>query len=722
MSNRPIVAILAVAVTLFGVGVAFANGGPAGITGVSATSVSTSTATITWTTATSSTSVVRYATSTSALASSTAAVMTESDPATTTSHSIGLSGLTPNTQYFFEVESASNGDSETDDNAGAYYSFTTDALPVPVVIGISDVASSDVSTSTATISWMTVASSTSVVRYATSTSALASSTAAVVEESDLATTTSHSLPLSGLMPDTQYFFEVESASNGDSETDNNGEAYYSFTTDALPVPVVIGISGVTTSDINTSTATIPWTTATSSTSVVRYATSTSALASSTAAVVEESDLATTTSHSLPLSGLMPDTQYFFDVESASNGDSETDNNGGAYYSFTTDAPPVVIGISGVTTSDVSTSTATITWTTATSSTSVVRYATSTSALASSTVAVMEESDPATTTSHSIGLSGLMPNRQYFYEVESASNGDSETDNNGGAYYSFTTLVVIVEEDDPKRKSFPGVVRSLSGSSVTVMKNGTNELVPIALGEHSLKKPGGPKNRGTLEVGARVVIHARWDGTRWVAIWVMVKPVKPRFVPVVGPVTSIDENGVITILLPNGKTKKIKGPKGDAAPEVGEVVTAFINDDEAEDGDENGSDGKPANARGLVKASKIADRIQAFLEKHSAKHVSIINKLSKVQGFGANSAAKIQKALEKAQAGRAKGNAIAENAKGKSGLGKGNGAGKKGRSIFGPNSSGDDDDSPGKGPGKSKGKGKPKNVGPKGLNNSGNSDS
>jgi hypothetical protein len=480
---------------------------------------------------------------------------------------------------------------------------------------------------------------------------------------------------------------------------------------------------------------------------VRYATSTTDLASSTSAVMEESDLATTTSHSLPLSGLTPNTQYFYEVESASHTDTETDDNGGAYYSFTTDALTPVIGISGVTTSGVSTSTAIVSWATVASSTSVVRYATTMGALASSTAGVITASDTATTTAHSITLSGLTPNTQYFYEVESASDTATETDDNGGAYYSFTTLAVMVEEAGPKRKSFPGVVESLSESSVTVMKNGTNELVTIALGEHSLKTPGGPKNKGTFEVGARVVIHARWDGTQWVAIWVIVKPVKPRFVPAVGPVTGVDENGVITILLPNGKTKKIKGPKGDGAPEVGEVVTAFIDDEEDEDGGGNGSDGKPATARGLVKASKIADRIQAFLEnlaakgidlpedaledhqqlvsdladileEHSAKHVSLINKLSKAQGFGPNSAAKIQKALEKAQAGRAKGNAVAENAKGKSGLGKGIGAGKKGKSIFRPNSSGGDDDSPRKGPGK--GKGKPNNAGPKGRNNSGSS--
>ena len=158
----------------------------------------------------------------------------------------------------------------------------------------------------------------------------------------------------------------------------------------------------------------------------------------------------------------------------------------------------------------------------------------------------------------------------------------------------TATVKRMTGDGAKRKSFPRVVESLNESSATVMKNRTNELVTMALGEHSLKTPGGSNNTGNFEVGARVVMHARWDGTQWGAIWVIVKPVKPEFVPVVGPVIGVDENGVITILLLNSKTKKIKGPPADVAPEVGELVPAFINDEDDEEGEENGASGKPGN--------------------------------------------------------------------------------------------------------------------------------
>ena len=604
MLRRSIIPFLAACLALLGVAAVFADSGAPGISAVGTSGVSTSTAAVEWTTATSSDSVVRYATSTADLASSTAAVMEESDLATTTSHSIALSGLMPDTEYFFEVESSSDDVTEVDDNGGAYHSFTTDALTAPVVIGISVVASSGVSTTTATVSWMTVASSDSVVRYATSLADLASSTAAVMEESDVATTTSHSIPLSGLMPNIDYFFEVESATDGDSETDDNGGAYYRFTTDVVSVPGVIGISAVGTSGVSTSTAAVEWTTATSSDSVVRYATSTADLASSTAAVMEESDVATTTSHSIPLSGLMPNTEYFFEVESATDGDSETDDKGGAYYSFTTDA--------------------------------------------------VEDGE---------------------YEGE-------------------------VVDDGARRRSFPGTVYYLGDGMVTVAKNGA--MANVSLGDVVPKMPGGPNNRGTFDEEANVVVHAEWDGSQWVAIWVIVKPVKPSFIPAVGPVVSVDEGGVITILLPDGKTKRIKGPKGASAPTIGEVVTAFVNEDGSDE------DGEPPTATGLVKASKIANRLQSFLEKlaakdtnlpqaaidarerlvnnlaailegHAGQRLSIIHKL-KTHGTSTGAAIRIQKALEDAEASQAKGKSIAEDAKGKS---KGPGSGRSGKGIFGP---------------------------------------
>ena len=79
------------------------------------------TATIYWTTNTTSDSVVRYGTTTPPS-------QVESDGSDVTTHFIYLTGLTPNTKYYFEVKSTDVSGTSTDNNGGAYYSFTT--LPI----------------------------------------------------------------------------------------------------------------------------------------------------------------------------------------------------------------------------------------------------------------------------------------------------------------------------------------------------------------------------------------------------------------------------------------------------------------------------------------------------------------------------------------------------------------------------------------------------------------
>ena len=79
------------------------------------------TATIFWTTNTTGDSVVRYGTTTPPS-------QVESDSSDVTTHFIYLTGLTPNTKYYFEVKSTDVSGTSTDNNGGAYYSFTT--LPI----------------------------------------------------------------------------------------------------------------------------------------------------------------------------------------------------------------------------------------------------------------------------------------------------------------------------------------------------------------------------------------------------------------------------------------------------------------------------------------------------------------------------------------------------------------------------------------------------------------
>ena len=79
------------------------------------------TATIFWTTNTTSDSVVRYGTTKPPS-------QVEPDSGDVTTHFIYLTGLTPGITYYFEVESTDVSGTSTDNNVGAYYSFTTEAV------------------------------------------------------------------------------------------------------------------------------------------------------------------------------------------------------------------------------------------------------------------------------------------------------------------------------------------------------------------------------------------------------------------------------------------------------------------------------------------------------------------------------------------------------------------------------------------------------------------
>jgi hypothetical protein len=98
--------------------------------------ITATTATITWRTNTLSDSRVNYGTTT-------ALGMSEYDSDDLTHHSILLEDLTPDTIYYFEVQSTDASGTTTDDNGGEYYSFKTllvteDSITLAPVFGVYD--------------------------------------------------------------------------------------------------------------------------------------------------------------------------------------------------------------------------------------------------------------------------------------------------------------------------------------------------------------------------------------------------------------------------------------------------------------------------------------------------------------------------------------------------------------------------------------------------------
>ena len=97
---------------------------------------------------------------------------------------------------------------------------------------ISNVASSDITYNSARITWDTDEPSNSKVKYGTTTPPTST-------KSDSSMVTSHTITLTDLLPETTYYYEVQSTDiKFNTAIDNNNSAYYTFTTASAPSNVM----------------------------------------------------------------------------------------------------------------------------------------------------------------------------------------------------------------------------------------------------------------------------------------------------------------------------------------------------------------------------------------------------------------------------------------------------------------------------------------------------
>jgi hypothetical protein len=209
--------------TSVGVSVTVSNAPPPVISGVQATGVSQSGATVSWTTDVGSSSQVEYGTTVS-YGSSTAV-----DATAVTTHAMGLSGLSAGTLYHYRVKSGAAGGALA---VSGDFTFTT-ALPAAPVI--SNVQSSGISASGATVTWTTDTASDTTVQYGLTTSYGSSAGSSGL-------VTSHTQALSGLSASTQYHYRVQSR-DGFGQVSVSGDL--TFTTTNAP-PLVPGFRSAAT--------------------------------------------------------------------------------------------------------------------------------------------------------------------------------------------------------------------------------------------------------------------------------------------------------------------------------------------------------------------------------------------------------------------------------------------------------------------------------------------
>ena len=400
---------------------------PPVISSVASSGISGNGATITWSTNEASDTQIDYGTTASYGSSTTL------NSSMATSHAQSITGLSPGTTYNYRVKSRdAAGNLATSGN----YTFTTSDTTSPV---ISNVASTGISGTGATITWTTNEASDTQIEYGAS-FAYGSSTTL-----DPSMVTSHSQSMTGLSPGTTYYYRVKSRdAAGNLATSGN----YTFRTLDTTGPV---ISNVASSGISGTGATITWTTNEAGDTQIDYGTTTSYGSSTTL------NSGMVTSHSQGLSGLTSGTTYHYRVKSRdAAGNLATSGD----YTFTTSDTTAPV-ISSVASSGISDTGATITWTTNEASDSQVDYGTTTSYGSSTTL------NSSMVTSHSQALSGLTSGTTYHYRVKSRDAAGNLTTSGD---YSFATT----QAPDSSVPVISGVAStSITASGATIVWT-TNE--------------------------------------------------------------------------------------------------------------------------------------------------------------------------------------------------------------------------------------------------------
>ena len=405
----------------------FVMGGTTGptITNVASSGVTDTTATITWTTDQAADSQVEYGLTTSYGSS------TPLDSTEVTSHSVGLTGLTPKMTYHYRVHSSNvNGPSVSGD-----YTFKTAGPPV-----ITSVQATGITSTTATITWTTDVTSDSRVDYGTTTGYGS-------QQTNASQVTSHSIPLTGLTPNTTYHYQCVSVNTYGTATTGD----FTFTTASM-APV---ISNVQATSITNNSATITWTTDVVADSTVNYGTTTSYGS-------QQTNPSLVTSHSIALTGLTPKTTYHYQCSSTNAYGTATTGD----YTFVTDGPPA---ISNIQATGITANTATITWITDKASNSTVNYGTTTSYGS-------QQTNASQVTSHSIALSGLTASTTYHYQCVSTNTYGTDTSTD----HTFATPVpvteIVIDNTDPGwTNTSPGSNTWSVGTRTDVPKIGTNYL-------------------------------------------------------------------------------------------------------------------------------------------------------------------------------------------------------------------------------------------------------
>ena len=356
------------------------------------------TAVVVWKTDQASTSIVEYG-----LTTSYGKEVGDTDEQVTT-HTVEIVGLSPDTTYHYRVKSD---DGQGNTGTSTDKTFTTLSSPA-----ISEVVVSDITLSSAIISWKTNTVATSILNYGASSDSL---TSQIIDES-LSATTNHVLRLTSLSSGTDYYFQV-------SGVDANGKTLssdtYKFATIALP-----SISGISVSEITANTTKINYRTNVPTDTLVAIGEDTTyPTTQGTSDLVPE--------HEVVLIGLKPSTLYYFQVRARDQYGNQANSADQTLTTLADLAPPLIEKVTSETavigSGEESQVQAIFSWTTDEPATSQVFYNQGVSRLTEGRVNAFEAKTPEDdnlTRNHIVIISSLEPSQTYQYLVSSKDESDN----------------------------------------------------------------------------------------------------------------------------------------------------------------------------------------------------------------------------------------------------------------------------------------------------------
>ncbi|MBI4993385.1 fibronectin type III domain-containing protein [Candidatus Wolfebacteria bacterium] len=398
--------------------------GPAFISVATASSLETE-ATVVWTTDELAYGFVEYGETASY------GLSTPKSASAAMDHTVSITGLTPGTTYHYRIvaEDESGNISYSQDRTleTAVELVAIDNVPPE----ITNISVANITTSEATVSWMTDELAQGKIEYGKTAEYGASSLLTI----DYAT--EHSAPLFNLDPDTEYHYRVVAQDESGNEAVSPDEIFItdavqtitpteepvvaepeptatttpetdtstSTTTENTTTTITFAISHAETASIGTSTAIIIWKTNEPATSQVFYGASENYASSSAIAI----DLAL--SHEIKLASLKSGTNYFYKVVSKNAFGKTIEKIG---FEFNTLYKQKIVAvpptISGIIVESIGTSTATIVFNTDIPAGGKINYGMTTA---------YEETDGGHNSflvNHSHPLSGLKPNTTYNFET------------------------------------------------------------------------------------------------------------------------------------------------------------------------------------------------------------------------------------------------------------------------------------------------------------------